>query len=93
MARAVVLRYLGEGRGVVRVDHVCCMRPLSISFNGSASQDGYTALLEGTLLVYHGRDPQVVQDLGQAGPGRITFDVSLSRSCAPWFLFPEQWSE
>lgn len=93
MARAGVLPYLGEGRGVVRADHVCCMCPLSISFNGSSSQDGYTAVLEGTLLAYHGRDTQVVQDLGQTGPGSTTFDVNLSRSCAPWFLFPEQWRE
>lgn len=40
----------------------------------------------------HGSDPQVVQDLGQAGPESTTFDVNLSRRWVPWFLFSEQWS-
>lgn len=71
-ARAVVLHYLGGGRGIVRADLMCCMYPLNISFSGSSSQDGYTAVLEGTWLVGHGRDPEVVQDLGQAGPESTT---------------------
>lgn len=89
----MVLHYSGGGRGVVRADPVCCLCPLNISFSGSSSQDGYTAVLEGTGLVGRGRDPKVVQDLGQTGPESTTFDVNVSRRWAPWFLFPEQWRE
>lgn len=53
---------------------MCCMCLLNISLSGSSSQDGDTARLEGTW-----RGAQFVQDLGQAGPGSVTFDVNLSR--------------
>lgn len=86
-ARAVVLHYLGGGRGVVRADLMCCMYTLNISFNGSSSQDRYTAVLGRTWLLVHGRDPQVVGDLGQADPVSTTFSVNLNRRWTPWFLF------